>query len=185
MTLRDFAGLDESVGDVANKLAATDRETLEGDDIGAANRVDLWSNAVKCPSALDEIGKTLGMVVVHVREEDRVQLLGPDSELRQPHGGAAARVELQFHSAAVIGILPVTDKRPGGCQPIEGLLRTASGASQRYHEARSRNGRRRHRYEMGCQCYPHRRTPSSHVVMLLKLISSPRLVPEGGTIGLH
>jgi len=101
---------------------------------------------------MDEVGKTLGMIVVHVGEEDRVQLLGPDSELRQPHGGAAARVELQFHGAAVIAILSVADKRPGLCQSIEGLLWTASGASQRYHEARRGNGRRRHHYEMGNQC---------------------------------
>jgi hypothetical protein len=98
---------------------------------------------VKRPSALDEVGKTLGMVIVHVGEEDRVQLLGPDAELREPHGGAAARVELQFHGAAVIGILPVADKRPRRGHPIEGLLRTAGGASQCYHEARRRNGRRR------------------------------------------
>jgi hypothetical protein len=41
MALRDFAGLHESVGDVGDKLAATDREALGGDDIGAADHIDL------------------------------------------------------------------------------------------------------------------------------------------------
>ena len=36
---------------------------------------------MKRPTALDEIGKALCVIVVHVGEENRVQLLGPDPEL--------------------------------------------------------------------------------------------------------
>ena len=69
---------------------------------------------MKSPTALNEILKALSVIVVHVREEHRVQLFGPYPELRQPHRGAAAGIELYFHGAAVIAILSVTDQRSGG-----------------------------------------------------------------------
>jgi hypothetical protein len=86
--------------------------------IGAADGVDLRAGAMKGSTALHEVGKTIRVIIVHVREEHCVQLLGPDSELRQTHGGAATRVELQLHRGAVVGIVAVTDQRSGRGQSV-------------------------------------------------------------------
>jgi len=56
---------------VTNFLAAHG-EALWRNDIGTADRVDLWPGTMKSPSALHEIRKALGVIVVHVREEHRV-----------------------------------------------------------------------------------------------------------------
>ena len=43
---------------------------------------------------MDEVRKTFGMIVVHMREKYRIELLWPYAKLRQPHCGAAACIEL-------------------------------------------------------------------------------------------
>jgi hypothetical protein len=113
VALSNLAGLDECIGDVADKLPAAHSEALRRNDIGAADRVDLWPGAIERPTQLDEVREALGMIIVHMRKENRIELLRPDPELRQPHRSAAACVELHLHSSAVIAIIAITHKRSG------------------------------------------------------------------------
>ena len=70
---------------------------------------------MKRPACQDQVREALGMIVVHVREEDRIDLLWVNAELRQPHRGSASGVELQVKGVAVI-VAAVTDQSAGAGQ---------------------------------------------------------------------
>jgi len=76
MALGDFAGLNERIRDVRGEFLTADGETQSRNGVRSANRVDLGAGAEKHPAQRYEIGKPFGVVIVHVREEDRIQLLG-------------------------------------------------------------------------------------------------------------
>ena len=82
MPLSDFSRLDERIGHVCDKVFAANGETLRGDDIRTADRTDPRARPVKSPAAPHKINEAVGVIRVHVSEENRVQLLWPDSELR-------------------------------------------------------------------------------------------------------
>ena len=52
------------------------------DDIGAADHVDLWPRRVAKPTQLNNVGKSLSVIRMHMREENRVQLPGRNTDLR-------------------------------------------------------------------------------------------------------
>jgi hypothetical protein len=74
--------LDECIGDMLDKLPAAHSEALRRNAIGAAYGIELWSGAIERPTQLYEVRKAFGVIVVHVREENRIELLRPDPELR-------------------------------------------------------------------------------------------------------
>jgi hypothetical protein len=82
MALAYLAGLDECISNVCDKLPAANGEALRRNDIGAADRVDLRPGAMERPTQLDKVRKALRVIVMHVGEEDRVELLRPHPELR-------------------------------------------------------------------------------------------------------
>jgi hypothetical protein len=61
------------------------------------------------PSQVDQVGKPLGVIVVHVCEEGRIEFLWVDAQLRQPHCRPPAYVELQFQVAAAALVVSVAD----------------------------------------------------------------------------
>src|SRR6476646_3626282 len=61
------------------------------------------------------------MVVVHVGEEHRAELLRSYAKLGQPHCRAAPRVELQLHGRTAIGVIPITHQGSGTGETIERL----------------------------------------------------------------
>ena len=81
VALGNLAGLDECIGDVCDKLPAAHSEALRRNDIGAADGVDLWPGAIERPTQLDEVRKALRVIVMHVSEENRIELLRPYPEL--------------------------------------------------------------------------------------------------------
>src|SRR5262249_33193856 len=81
MTLGDFARLNEGIGDVGRKFAAAYRGPRGRKAIGATNNVDFPTRAIERPTELNQIGETLGVIVVHVGEEYRVQLLRAEPKL--------------------------------------------------------------------------------------------------------
>ena len=127
MALGYLTGLDECIGDMSDKLLAAHSEALRRNNIGTAYCVDLWPAAIERPTKLHKIRKALGVIIVYVCEENRIQLFRPDPELRQPHCGAAACIELQLHGSAAIAIIAVTHQRSSTGQTIKGL-RSSLGA---------------------------------------------------------
>jgi hypothetical protein len=111
MPLGNLSGLNERIGHVRYEVLAADGESLRRNDIRTTDRIDLRTFTMKGPTAQGEIDEALGVIGVHVSEEDGIKLLGPNPELRQPHRCATACVELQFHGAAVVGIISVSDQR--------------------------------------------------------------------------
>ncbi len=114
--LCDLAGLDEGVGDVHNEFSTAYRVAALRNGVGAADNVELRSGAVKRPARHDKVCEALGMIVVHVGEENGIELLREDAKLRQPHGGSASCVELQVKDVAIIVAAAVTDQRAGAGQ---------------------------------------------------------------------
>jgi hypothetical protein len=88
-------------------------------DIGAANHVDLWPCRVKVPTQLEDVCKSLRVIRVHMREEDRIETLDRYAHLRKSHVGPAAGVELHSHRIAVVAVVTVLEQRPRTGQPIE------------------------------------------------------------------
>jgi hypothetical protein len=67
---------------VCDEVPAANREPLRRNGIRTADHIDLRTCAMKSPAAQDEIKEAFGVIGVHVSEENRVQLLGSDPELR-------------------------------------------------------------------------------------------------------
>ena len=59
------------------------------------------------PTQLEEIGKTISVVGMHVCEEHRTDLRRWNIELRQSHRCAAAHIELHFDSTAIVGVVAI------------------------------------------------------------------------------
>ena len=83
VTLANFARLDECIGDVCGELRAAYGDAYLRNGICAADGVDFWTCAAESPTELDEVRKTFGMIVVHMREKYRIELLWPYAKLRQ------------------------------------------------------------------------------------------------------
>ena len=81
---------------------------------------------------LDQIGKALAMVVVHVREENGIYLRRLDAHLRQSQQRASSGIELQTHRVAVVRVVAIADQSAGTRLPLVGL-RPALRASHRDH----------------------------------------------------
>jgi hypothetical protein len=84
---------------------------------------------------LNNVGKTFGVVAVHVGEENGVQLSWRNVQLREPHVGSAPGVKLQLHSAAIVAVVAKADQRAGAGLTLENGG-AALRAGQRDHEAR-------------------------------------------------
>jgi hypothetical protein len=82
MPLGDFPGLDECISNVGGEIPAADGEALRRHDIGTAHQIDLWACPMESPTAQDKINKAVSVIGVHVSEENRIQSLSPDPELR-------------------------------------------------------------------------------------------------------
>jgi len=95
----------------------------------SADHFELWPRGVPVPARLHEIGKAVGVVGMHVREEDRVKLSDIKVHLRQPQRRAASGIELQFHRAAVAAVVAIAHKSAGAGDAVE-QHRAAHGASQ-------------------------------------------------------
>jgi hypothetical protein len=106
-TLGNLTRLDIGVCDMGNKFLTADGETENGRGIGAAHNIDLWALRVEMPTQLEEIGKTISVVGMHVCEEHRTDLRRWNIELRQSHRCAAARIELHFDSTAIVGVVAI------------------------------------------------------------------------------
>jgi GrpB-like predicted nucleotidyltransferase (UPF0157 family) len=62
---------------------------------------------------------------MHMREKHRVKLLDGHADLRQPHVGPTAGVELHSHPIAAIAVITVLQQCPRPGQPIERWRATA------------------------------------------------------------
>src|SRR5262249_39224320 len=82
MSLCDFSGLDERIGHMCDEVPAANGDPLRRNDIRAADRIDLRTCTMKSPPAQREINKAFSVIIVHMREENSVQLFSPYPELR-------------------------------------------------------------------------------------------------------
>ena len=143
VALRDLAGRKEGVTDPRNVVRAAHRVSERRLRIGAAHDVELRPRRIVVPAQQQDVRQPLGMVRVHMREEDRVELSGGDAELGQPLIGPASGVELQPNSIAIVGIIAVANQcaRP---RLTVGDRRPALHAGQCHDEARRGMRGRRH-----------------------------------------
>ena len=58
----------------SDELPAAHGEPQRRYDIGTADHVDLWPRRVEVPTQLNDVGKALGVIRMHMREEDRIEL---------------------------------------------------------------------------------------------------------------
>ena len=68
---------------------------------------------------MHDVGKAIGVIRMHMREENRIELTGRHTDLRQPHVGTASCVELQFYGTATIAVVAVAHQRSSASEPIE------------------------------------------------------------------
>ena len=95
--LRDFTGLDRGIGDVSDELLATHRDAELRRCVIAAHHVDLRAGREDHPAMLDEIDEAFAVIVVHVGEEDSVDLQRQNVGLRETQKRATPRIELEPH----------------------------------------------------------------------------------------
>ena len=79
---RYLAGLDECIGDMQCELLAAHGEPKGRYDIGAANHVEFRPRSVEVPTQLKNVGESLGVIRMHMREEDRIELPLWNADLR-------------------------------------------------------------------------------------------------------
>src|ERR1700688_3505209 len=71
------------------------------------------------PAQEHDIGQPFRVIAVHVGEEDRAQFLRSHRDLRQPHLGTAAHIELQFDGAATVAVVAVLHEASGASEAVE------------------------------------------------------------------
>src|SRR5262245_34879174 len=79
--LGNFAGLKERVRDMLGEFAAAKGNPEAGRNIGAADGVELGSFSIEHPALHDQVRKAFGVIVVHMREEDCIELHRIDAKL--------------------------------------------------------------------------------------------------------
>jgi hypothetical protein len=119
---------------MGNKFLAADGETENGRGIGTAHNIDLWALRVEMPTQLEEIGKAISVVGMHVCEEHCIDLRRWNIELRQSHRCAAAHIELHFDSTAIVGVVTIAHQRSGAAEAVK-FRRSTHGARQRHDHA--------------------------------------------------
>ena len=99
------------------------------------------------PTKVHQVGEPFGVIVVHVREEDRIKLRRIDTQLRESHCRPAAYVKLQLQVAAIVARVSIPHQRARPCETVE-CGGTRSGAGQGYNQAgrgmSTRGGARNH-----------------------------------------
>src|SRR5216683_241207 len=81
VALGNLASVDECISDVHRELSAAYGETQRRNHVRTADGVDLWPGAIESPTQLHKVRKPLGVIIVHVREEDRIELRREHAEL--------------------------------------------------------------------------------------------------------
>jgi hypothetical protein len=81
VALGNFAGLKERVRDMLGEFATAEGNPEAGRNIAAADGVELGSFAVEHPALCDQVRKAFGVIGVHMREEDRIELHRIDAKL--------------------------------------------------------------------------------------------------------
>ena len=66
-----------------------------------------------------DIGEALGMIRVHMSEENSVELHRGHVELREPHVGPTPGIDQQFHGAALVAVVSEADQGACARLPVE------------------------------------------------------------------
>ena len=102
-TLRNLAGIDQRVSNVGGEVFATYPVAERADDVVAAHHVDFRAGREKRPAMLDQVDKTLAVIVMHVGEKDRTERTEAKPGSSVLDLGALAAIEQQQVAEALHG----------------------------------------------------------------------------------
>src|SRR5262245_65646886 len=92
VTLGNFAGVKVRVRNMLGEFVAAEGNPEAGRCIGAADGVELGSFAIEHPALCDQVRKAFGVVIVDMREEDRIKLQRMETWLGEPDPSAVTRL---------------------------------------------------------------------------------------------
>jgi hypothetical protein len=92
-SLGDFAGLQERIANMRDEFLTADGKAELRRNIAATQNVELWPPRIPGPAVEHDIGEALGVIRVHMGEENSVELHRGYVELREPHIGPAPGID--------------------------------------------------------------------------------------------
>ena len=134
--LGNFAGLQERIANMRDEFLTADGKAELRRHVAAAHDVEHWPPRIPGPAVEHDIGEALGVIRVHMGEENSVELDRGYVELREPHIGPAPGIDQQLHGAALVAVVSEADQGACARLPVEDC-RAALRAGQRDEKTRS------------------------------------------------